>query len=51
MVIRSKPTYAVLTNLYDTIRDIIKDDESYFTDEEIAEKKENESNIFLKKGQ
>lgn len=47
MVIRKKPSYAVMTNLYDTIRDLIKDDKFYYTSKEIDKLKRNKSNVFI----
>lgn len=47
MVKRSKPTVAVLTNLYNVIHETIQDKEAYYTKEQIEEMKKNPSNIFL----
>lgn len=46
-ITRTTPTTAVLTNLYDIIREIIKDTEAYYTAEEIEALKENKENVFL----
>ena len=32
MIIREKPTYSVLSNLYDVIREIYKDEKYYYKD-------------------
>lgn len=44
MIIRKKPTYVVLTNLYDTIREIYKDKKYYYTPKEL------ENKIIIEKG-
>lgn len=49
MVKRTKPSYAVMTNLYDTIRELIKDDKFYYTPTEIEKIKRNKSNLFITK--
>ena len=54
MVKRSKPTVAVLTNLYNVIHDTIQDAEAYYTPEQIETLKKDPNNIFLqlnKKGE
>lgn len=40
MIYRSKPTYAVMTNIYDTINAIFKDNDYYYTEEEVADLKD-----------
>ena len=47
MVIRKKPTQAVLANLYQVIRTIFDDEEFYYSLEQIEELKKDKSNIFL----
>lgn len=47
MVIRKKPTQAVLANLYQVIRTIFDDEEFYYSKEQIEELKKDKSNIFL----
>lgn len=49
MIIRKKPSYAVMTNLYDTIRELIKDDKCYYTSKELEKIKSNKSNVFITK--
>lgn len=39
MIYRSKPTYAVMTNIYDTINAIFKSDDYFYTQEEVADLK------------
>ncbi len=51
MIIRKKPSYAVLTNLYDTIRELIKDEKFYYTSTEQEELKKDKSNIFISKNE
>ena len=48
MVTRSKPTVAVMTNLYNTIRETIQDADAYYTTEQIKALKQDPNNIFLK---
>lgn len=49
MIIRKKPSYAVMTNLYDTIRELIKDDTFYYTSQELEKIRKDKSNIFITK--
>ena len=44
MIIRKKPTYVVLSNLYDVIREIYKDKKYYYTPKEL------ENKIIIEKG-
>ena len=39
MVIRQEPTYTTLTNLYDVIRNIFKNDKYYYKDVKQAKEK------------
>jgi len=48
MVKRGKPTVAVMTNLYNIIKETIQDNEAYYTLEQIDILKKNPNNIFLK---
>lgn len=48
MVKRGKPTVAVMTNLYNIIKETIQDNEAYYSLEQIDELKKNPNNIFLK---
>lgn len=50
MVYRKIPTYAVLTNLYDVIREVVKNDEAFYSDLEVEEFKEDENNNFIERG-
>jgi hypothetical protein len=50
MVYRKIPTYAVLTNLYDVIREVVKTDEAFYSDLEVEELKEDENNNFIERG-
>lgn len=50
MVYRKIPTYAVLTNLYDVIREVVKSDETFYSDLEVEELKEDENNNFIERG-
>ncbi len=45
----TKPSYAVMTNLYDTIRELFKDDKLYYTSKELEELKKDDSKIFITK--
>ena len=47
MVKRSKPTVAVLSNLYKTIQETIKDKDAYYTQEQIEALKKNPNNKFI----
>lgn len=47
MVKRSTPTVAVLTNLYNIIRETIPDKDAYYTKEQIDNLREDPNNIFL----
>ncbi len=47
MIIRKKPSYAVLTNLYDTIRELYKDEKFYYTSDEQKKIIENKSNVII----
>lgn len=47
-VYRGQPTAAVLTNLYNIIKETIQDTDAYYTAEQIKALKENPNNIFLK---
>lgn len=46
-IIRSKPTAATLTNLYDIIKKTIRDVDAYYTDEQTEALKQDPRNIFL----
>ena len=48
-VIRKKPTTAVMTNLYDTIRKTIHDVDAYYTPEQVEALKQDKNNIFLER--
>ena len=48
MVKRSKPNVAVLSNLYNIIKETIPDKDAYYTTEQIEELKNNPQNVFLK---
>ena len=48
MVKRSKPNVAVLSNLYNVIKETIQDKEVYYTSKQIEELKNNPQNVFLK---
>lgn len=50
MIIRKKPSYAVMCNLYDTIRELVKEDKFYYNSTDIEKIKQNKNNIFLQKG-
>lgn len=47
MVKRNKPTVAVLTNLYNTIRNTIHDADAYYSTNQIEALKRDPNNIFL----
>jgi len=47
---RSKPTAAVLTNLYDYINKTFHDTDLYYTKEELEKLKNNDNYIFLERG-
>lgn len=47
MVKRGIPTVAVMTNLYNIIKETIQDNEAYYSLEQIDELKKNPNNIFL----
>ena len=47
MVKRGIPTVAVMTNLYNIIKETIQDNEAYYSQEQIDELKKNPNNIFL----
>lgn len=44
---RSKPTVAVLTNLYNIIKETIQDEDAYYTTEQTEALKKDPNNIFL----
>jgi translation initiation factor 2B subunit (eIF-2B alpha/beta/delta family) len=46
-IIRSKPTAATLTNLYDIIKKTIQDVDAYYTTEQTEALKQDPQNIFL----
>ena len=48
MIIRQKPTQEVLEQIYKAIQKNIKNQECYYTDEEIKELKQNNKNNFIK---
>ncbi len=48
MIIRQKPTQEVLEQIYKAIQKNIKNQECYYTDEEIKELKQNNNNNFIK---
>ena len=50
IVIRNEPNAAVLSNLYDIIRETITEKDAYYSDEEVKALKENEENIIFRKG-
>lgn len=48
MIIRQQPTASVLSNIYDICNRLFGDDNNcFYTDDEIEEKKQNSNNIFL----
>ena len=47
-VTRETPTAAVLSNLYDIIRNTIQDTDAYYTDDQTEALKKDPNNIFLK---
>ena len=47
---RNTPTAAILTNLYDFINLTFQEKDLYYTQEQLAELKENENFIFLERG-
>jgi hypothetical protein len=49
-IIRSTPTAATLSNLYDYINKTFQDNDLFYTKEEIEKLKENENFIFLERG-
>ena len=50
MVIRGQITVQKLENVYNTIRNIVRDKSCYYTQEEIDKLKQDSKNIFLKGG-
>ena len=50
MVKRNTPTAATLSNLYDVIREVVKDKSAYYTPEQVEGLKQDKSNIFLERG-
>lgn len=46
-MIRKKPTYNNLKNMYDTIKAIMGDKDIYYTPEEVENLKKDKTNIFL----
>lgn len=51
MVIRGQITVQKLENVYNTIRNIVRDKNCYYTEEEIKKLKEDSKNIFFKGGE
>jgi hypothetical protein len=49
-IIRSKPTAATLSNLYDFINKTFQDNDLFYTKEETEKLKENDNFIFLERG-
>ena len=49
MIKRGKITEEKLEHIYSTIQKIIKNQQCYYTQEEIEELKKNEANVFIKK--
>lgn len=49
MVIRSEARASTLENLFDVCNRIFKNDDCFYTNEELEQEKTNEKNIFLKK--
>ena len=48
MIIRQQPTASVLSNIYDICNRLFGDDNNcFYTEDEIEEKKQNSNNIFL----
>ena len=50
MVVRSQITKQKLDNIYNTIHNVIKNKECYYTTEEIEQLKRDSKNIFFKGG-
>lgn len=50
MIVRKQPTKEVLEHIYKTIQANIKDNECYYTQEEINELKTDNRNNFFKRG-
>lgn len=50
MVVRGKITNQKLSNIYTTVRNIIKNKECYYTAEEVEQLKIDNKNVFLKGG-
>jgi hypothetical protein len=49
-IIRSTPTAATLSNLYDFINKTFQDNDLFYTKEETEKLKENDNYIFLERG-
>lgn len=49
-IIRSTPTAATLSNLYDFINKTFQDNDLFYTKEETEKLKENDNFIFLERG-
>ena len=49
MVIRGELKAHALMNLYDVCNRLFKDDDCFYTKEEIEQKKTNEKNIFIER--
>ena len=47
---RNTPTAAVLSNLYDFIKETFQDADLYYSQDELQKLKENENTIFLERG-
>lgn len=49
MVIRSEAKANTIENLFDVCNRIFKDDDCFYTNEELEQKKRNKNNIFIRK--
>ena len=49
MIVRGEITKIKLEHIYNTIQNIIKDNDCYYSQEEIKELKKNKKNIFIEK--
>lgn len=49
MVIRSEAEANTLENLFNVCNRIFKNDDCFYTKEELEQKKQNENNIFIRK--
>lgn len=47
MIIRQTPTYAVMSNLYDVVREVVKDEQAYYTEQEFEEMKQSKKIVIL----